>query len=64
MTEHDKAKTRAKAVTTPLSFRSDSEKSRVAEDTFLRADDGCVRSLTAFEMTVGEGRDDSGGRSR
>ena len=31
---------------------------------FLGADDGCMRSLTAFEMTAGEGREDSAGKSR
>jgi len=35
-----------------------SEKSLVAEDTFLRADDGFMRSLPLVEMTAGAGRDD------
>jgi len=39
-----------------------SEKSRVFEDAFLGADDGCMRSLTAFEMTAGVGRDDGAGK--
>ena len=46
----------------PAVISKRSEKSRVAEDAFLGADDGCMRSLPLVEMTAGEGRDDGGGK--
>ena len=49
---------RAKVVMPPPAVISKrSEKSRVAEDAFLRADDGFMRSLPAVEMTAGAGRE-------
>jgi len=56
---------RAKAMMPPPAVISKrSEKSRVSKDALVGADDGCMRSLPAVEMTAGEGRDDSGGWSR
>jgi len=44
----------------PAVISKRSEKSHDAEDAFLGADDDCMRSLPAVEMTAGDGRDDSG----